>query len=81
MVTKTLTEKTIKSADFVVIHRKEYEDLKSRAVPRHYLTGKAAKRLDRLAENGLKEYKAGKTETLDSFLEREYPRLYQKYAR
>jgi len=80
MPTKTITKKTTKISDFITIPRVEYEDLKARAIPQYYLAGKKANKLDSLVEEGLREYKAGKTESWESFLKREYPRLYKKHA-
>lgn len=39
----------------------EYKKLAERAVPEYYLTGKAARDLDKLVETGLRDYRAGKT--------------------
>lgn len=55
-----------KQKGVVVLPIKEYEKLLARAVPTYYLEGKEAKKLDRLVERGLKEYKAGKTKTIKS---------------
>lgn len=45
----------------VILPLKEYQKLRERAVPTYYLKGKAAERLDKLVEQGLKEYREGKT--------------------
>jgi len=45
----------------VILPIREYEKLLRQAVPTYYLTGKAAKRLDALVEEGMEEYRAGKT--------------------
>ena len=105
MVAKTAIEKAVKSSDFVVVSRGEYEALlrlkkikNKRPIDVPLISAKEQRdiekrygepirrsvktlRLNKLAEEGLKEYRVGKTELLDSFLKREYPRLYQKYAR
>ena len=39
----------------------EYKDLTEGAVPIYHLTGKAAKELDKLVREGLKEHEAGRT--------------------
>ncbi len=58
----TLKKSEVKKQNGVVIlPLKEYEKLLRRAVPTYYLTGKAAIRLDKLVEEGIKEYRAGKT--------------------
>lgn len=67
--------------ELVVIPRKEYERMKAGMVPTFYLKGKAALRLDRRVEKALREHRAGRTESLDSFLKREYPNLYRQYGR
>jgi hypothetical protein len=75
----TIPKKLIKNDDLIIIPRKEYEYIKSQMIPTLYLKGKAAQRLDKRVSDGLREYKTGKTETLKSFLKRDYPRLYKKY--
>jgi hypothetical protein len=76
----TISKKLIKNDDLVIIPRKEYEYIKSQMIPSVYLKGKAAQCLDKRVKEGLQEYKAGKTETLKSFLKKDYPRLYKKYG-
>lgn len=44
----------------VVLSLKEYRRLSEQTVPTYYLKGKAADKLDRLVERGLKEYRGGK---------------------
>ena len=53
--------KVEKQKGVVILSLKEYEKLTKRAVPDYYLTGKEAKKLDKLVEDGLKEYRASKT--------------------
>ena len=50
----------------VVMPLKEYHRLLKRSVPTHYLKGKAAERLDKLVEEGLKEHREGKTKVIKS---------------
>lgn len=50
----------------VILSLKEYQKLRERAVPEYYLTGKAAEKLDKLVEEGLREYAEGKTIRADS---------------
>lgn len=45
----------------VVLPVEEYRKLLARAVPTFYLSGKEAKRLDKLVSEGLREYHEGKT--------------------
>lgn len=62
MSTITLSKKQIqKHKGIVVLPIEEYRRLSERAVPEYYLTGKAARDLDKLVETGLREYHAGKT--------------------
>ncbi|MBI1755295.1 hypothetical protein HYR65_03345 [Candidatus Azambacteria bacterium] len=55
-----------KEGGVVVLSLKEYQKLYERAVPTYYLKGKAAKKLDELVEEGLREYRAGKTRAITS---------------
>lgn len=54
----------------------EYQKLCERAVPTYYLTDKGAEKLDKLVENGLKDYKEGKTISASSL--KEALRIYGK---
>lgn len=54
-------EKIKKEGGVVILPLKEYQELCERAVPIYYLKGRAAKRLDKLVGDGLREHKAGKT--------------------
>lgn len=53
-------EKIFKQKGVVILPIKEYQKLCEMAVPTFYLKGKEAEDLDKLVENGLKEYRAGK---------------------
>ena len=67
MPTITLHKKNVeKQKGLVILPVKEYQKLLQRAVPTYYLTGKEAKNLDKLVEQGLKEHRAGKTRTIKS---------------
>lgn len=62
MATITISKKKIqKEGGVVILPLKEYERLAKQAIPTYYLKGKAAKKLDKMVEDGLKEYRAGKT--------------------
>jgi hypothetical protein len=50
----------------VVLPIEEYKKLLVRAIPTFYLSGKAAERMDKLVEEGLREYRAGKTRKIRS---------------
>lgn len=67
MTTITISKKKIKEdGGVVVLPLKEYRKLCEQAIPTYYLKGRAAEKLDKLVENGLKDYRAGKTKTLKS---------------
>jgi len=64
MATITLSKtKVEKQKGLVVLSIKEYQRLLHAAVPTHYLTGKAAIKLDKLVEKSLREHREGKTYT------------------
>jgi hypothetical protein len=50
-----------KNGGVVVLSLKEYRRLCERAIPEYYLTGKAARDLDKLVREGLREYERGET--------------------
>ena len=58
-----------KQKGVVILPIREYQKLLERAVPTYYLTGKAARDLDRLVDEGLKEYREGKTIKAESLTE------------
>lgn len=68
------------SEELIVIPKKEYERMQESILPVFRLKGAAARKLDRRVSKGLREYRDGKTESLGSFLKREYPRLSRQYA-
>ena len=73
MSTITIQKRKInQQKGIVVLPIKEYERLKERAVPTYYLSGKAARDLDKLVDEGLKEYKAGKTKKIHSLADLDY---------
>lgn len=59
-------KKIAESGGVVILPIHEYEDLKRRAVPEYYLTGKEAEEVDKLVHEGLKEYNEGKCKTIKS---------------
>ena len=69
-----------KNEGVVVLSIKEYQRLLVAAVPTYFLTGKAAKDLDKLTEEGLREHRAGKTISADSVLSA-VKQYRKKYAR
>lgn len=62
MTTATITQKSIQigKEPVVILPLKEYQKLCERAVPTYHLKGKAAKELDSLVKEGLRDYYAGK---------------------
>lgn len=45
----------------VILPIAEYRRLQERAIPEYFLTGKAARDLDKLVEDGLREHESGRT--------------------
>ena len=75
--TLTISTKTIrKERGMVILPLKEYQKLCERAVPTYYLKGKEAKKLDKLVEEGLREYERG--ETIKAPSAREALRIYER---
>ena len=67
MATITLSQtKVAKQKGVVVLPVAEYRRLLAASMPTRYLTGKAALRLDKLVEEGLREYREGKTRQIKS---------------
>lgn len=54
-------EKVERQKGVVILPLREYHRLLEQAIPTYYLKGRAAERLDKLVEEGLKEYREGKT--------------------
>ena len=59
-------EEVQRRGGLVILPLKEYHKLRERAVPTYYLTGKEAEALDKLVEEGLREYRQGKTKKIRS---------------
>lgn len=68
--------KVNKEGGVVILSLREYQKLCEMAVPTYYLKDEAAKRLDKLAEDGLKEYERG--ETISAASLKEALKLYGK---
>jgi hypothetical protein len=65
-----ISEKEIqKKGGVVILSLREYRKLCERAVPTYYLKGKEAEELDKLVEEGLREYKEGRTISASSLKE------------
>lgn len=80
MSTITLSQKQIqKNKGVVVLPIEEYRRLAKRAVPEYFLTGKQAKALDILVEEGLRDYHAHKTIKASSL--RDALRTYGKHRK
>lgn len=71
-MTTTLSQPIIKidrkdlGEGVVILPLREYRAMQERAVPTYYLTGKKARDLDKLVEEGLKEHREGKTKSIKS---------------
>ncbi len=62
-----ISRKTVqKYGGVVVLPIREYKDLQERAVPTYQLYGKEAEELDKLVEEGLRDYKAGRCKKIKS---------------
>lgn len=59
-------EKIERQGGMVILPLKIYQKLLERAVPTYYLTGKEAERIDKLVEEGLRDYRAGRTRKIRS---------------
>ena len=80
MATITITnEKIEKQGGVVILSLKEYQKLCEMAVPTYYLKGKMAEKLDRLVEEGLKEYERG--ETIEATSLKEALKVYERRQR
>jgi len=63
----TISKAQVNEKDgLVILPVKEYRRLLERAVPDVYLTGKAARDLDKLVADGLREHREGKTRKIKS---------------
>ncbi|OGZ96599.1 MAG: hypothetical protein A3I44_01385 [Candidatus Sungbacteria bacterium RIFCSPLOWO2_02_FULL_51_17] len=76
----TIPPKITGKEELVIISRKELDRMKAQMLPAVFLKGRAANKLDKRVERSVKEHRTGKTERLETFLKREHPKLYQKYA-
>jgi hypothetical protein len=67
MTTINISKNKIKKiGGLVILPVKEYECLRASVTPTYYLSGKAAKDLDKLVKGGVRNYKSGKTKVLRS---------------
>jgi len=67
MANITISKKDVQKKDgVVVLSLKEYQRLLRAAAPTVYLTGKAAEDLDKLYDDSMREYKAGRTRKIRS---------------
>ncbi|MBU2578768.1 hypothetical protein KKA09_01475 [Patescibacteria group bacterium] len=57
----TIPGEIICKEGLVILSLREYQKLQERAVLTYYLKGKEAEKLDKLVEEGLKEYQDGET--------------------
>lgn len=60
----------------VILDLKEYERLREETTPTYYLKGKEAEKLDKLVEEGLREYERG--ETIEARSLKEALRIYER---
>jgi hypothetical protein len=62
----------VRKKGVVILDLEEYKKFLKYELEKEYI--------DEIVKEGLKEKKEGKTESLDSFLKREYPKLYEDYT-
>jgi hypothetical protein len=62
-------EEIQKKGGIVILSLREYRKLCERAVPTYYLKGKEAEELDKLVEEGLRDYQEGRTISAPSLKE------------
>ncbi len=63
----TISKETVrKKGDIVILPLKEHQKLCEKAVPAYYSKGKEAEELDRLVEEGLRDYNLGRTRKIKS---------------
>ncbi len=62
-------EEIQKKGGVVILSLREYRKLCERAVPTYYLKGKEAEDLDKLVEEGLRDYQEGRTISAPSLKE------------
>lgn len=63
----TISRKEVqKKKGLVILPLREYQKLCERVVPTYYLRGKAAEKLDKLVEEGLRDHALGKTRKIKS---------------
>ena len=66
----TISRETVqKKGGIVILPLREYKKLCERAVPIYYLKGKRAEELDKLVEEGLRDYRKGKCKSIQSLAE------------
>ena len=76
----TISKESVKKrGGIVILDLKEYQELCRKAIPTYYLSGKKAEEIDKLVEEGLREYKEGKTINASSL--REALNVYEKKNR
>ena len=56
----SIPQKALKKG-VVLLDLEEYRKMRAREIPTYYLKGKEAEELDKLVEEGLKEYERGET--------------------
>ena len=70
----TIPKSVTGKEELVVLSRKEYEELQSRAFPVITLQKKAAQRLDKRVREALREHSRGTSVGFDEFLQKRHTR-------
>jgi hypothetical protein len=65
----TIPKSIFQNDDLVIVPRKHYEELRANQIPVYFLTGRAAKRLDKRVASSLRAYRMGKCQKIESLSE------------
>jgi len=68
MTTMTIPKSIFQNDDLVIMPRRHYEELRAK-IPVYFLTGRAAKRLDKRVAASLRAYRMGKCQKIESLAE------------
>lgn len=69
MTTMTIPKSIFQNDDLVIMPKKHYEELQANQIPVYFLTGRAAKRLDKRVTDSLRAYRKGKCQKIESLSE------------
>lgn len=69
MNTMIIPKSIFQNDDLVIMPKKYYEELQANQIPVYFLTGRAAKRLDKRVAASLRAYRRGKCQKIESLSE------------